>query len=425
MTSVLLMSSICGILFMKGKVNTIYNIDSRRISEVLSKDIRIQTTISSPPYFDMKDYGEKNQIGFGQSYKEYLCDIKSVFEQIYHYTKEDGTLWIIIDTFKRNDSIVLLPFDVASKLKESGWLLQDIIIWKKDKTVPWSNNGFTQRKFEYVLFFSKSPKFKNNKDKVRVFDTRQLKKWWIKYPERYNPRGKALDEIWEYPIPVQGSWGKQYIRHFCPLPQDMVSNMIQISTDEGDIVFDPFAGSGTVLSQSAYMNRPYMGFELNRSYIEKFNSYLKETLETGKANYEKMLKNEGQTVFEEQILNLRALKYGRMLVKAIQEELHIYSKVIVERVRQEDSQSIVKYSFVDVSEKMVEKIITHAISKAPLSKYEITPVISFQDEICEDKHWCYYSITNSHSFMRDVTYSDPRVRVLSPIRIDLKEKDYD
>jgi DNA modification methylase len=373
----------------------------------------------------MKDYGEKNQIGFGQSYKEYLCDIKSVFEQIYHYTKEDGTLWIIIDTFKRNDSIVLLPFDVASKLKESGWLLQDIIIWKKDKTVPWSNNGFTQRKFEYVLFFSKSPKFKNNKDKVRVFDTRQLKKWWIKYPERYNPRGKALDEIWEYPIPVQGSWGKQYIRHFCPLPQDMVSNMIQISTDEGDIVFDPFAGSGTVLSQSAYMNRPYMGFELNRSYIEKFNSYLKETLETGKANYEKMLKNEGQTVFEEQILNLRALKYGRMLVKAIQEELHIYSKVIVERVRQEDSQSIVKYSFVGVSEKMVEKIITHAISKAPLSKYEITPVISFQDEICEDKHWCYYSITNSHSFMRDVTYSDPRVRVLSPIRIDLKEKDYD
>lgn len=410
---------------MKERLNTIYNTDSRRISEVLPKDIRIQTTISSPPYFDMKDYGEKNQIGFGQSYKEYLCDIKSVFEQVYQYTKEDGTLWIIIDTFKRNDSIVLLPFDVASKLQESGWLLQDIIIWKKDKTVPWSNNGFTQRKFEYVLFFSKSPKFKNNKDKVRVFDTRQLKKWWIKYPERYNPRGKALDEIWEYPIPVQGSWGKQYIRHFCPLPQDMVSNMIQISTDEGDIVFDPFAGSGTVLSQSAYMNRLYLGFELNKSYIEKFNSYLTETLETGKANYENMLKNEGQTVFEEQILNLRALKYGRMLVKAIQEELHTYSKVIVERIRQEDSQSIVKYSFVGVSEKMVEKIIAQAISKAPLSKYEIAPVISYQDEICEDKHWCYYSITNSHSFMRDVTYSDPRVRVLSPIRIDLKEKDYD
>ena len=103
---------------MKEKFNKIYNIDSRRISEVLPKDIRIQTTISSPPYFDMKDYGEQNQIGFGQSYKDYLCDIKSVFEQVYQYTKENGTLWIIIDTFKRNDSIVLLPFDVASKLQE-------------------------------------------------------------------------------------------------------------------------------------------------------------------------------------------------------------------------------------------------------------------------------------------------------------------
>ena len=410
---------------MKERLNTIYNTDSRRISEVLPKDIRIQTTISSPPYFDMKDYGEENQIGFGQSYEEYLCDIKSVFEQVYQYTKEDGTLWIIIDTFKRNDSIVLLPFDVASKLQESGWLLQDIIIWKKDKTVPWSNNGFTQRKFEYVLFFSKSSKFKNNKDKVRVFDTRQLKKWWIKYPERYNPRGKALDEIWEYPIPVQGSWGKQYIRHFCPLPQDMVSNMIQISTDEGDIVFDPFAGSGTVLSQSAYMNRPYLGFELNKSYIEKFNSYLTETLETGKTNYEKMLKNEGQTVFEEQILNLRALKYGRMLVKAIQEELHTYSKVIVERIRQEDSQSIVKYSFVGVSEKMVEKIIAQAISKAPLSKYEITPLITYQDKLDDYKQWFCYSITNSYSYMRNTTYNDPQVRVLSLIKVDLNEKDYE
>ena len=185
---------------MKDKLNTIYNIDSRRISEVLSDNIRIQTTISSPPYFDMKDYGEDDQIGYGQSYEDYLQDIKNVFKQVFHYTKDDGTLWIIIDTFKRNNSIVMLPFDLASRLQESGWLLQDIIIWKKDKTVPWSNNGFTQRKFEYVLFFSKSPMFKSNKDKVRVFDTRHLKKWWVKYPERYNPRGKALDEIWEYQI---------------------------------------------------------------------------------------------------------------------------------------------------------------------------------------------------------------------------------
>ena len=410
---------------MKGELNTIYKVDARRISEVFPEGLTIQTTISSPPYYDMKDYGENNQIGFGQSYEEYLQDIKSVFEQVYSHTKEDGTLWIIIDTFKRNNSIVLLPFDVASKLQESGWLLQDIIIWKKDKTVPWSNKGFTQRQFEYILFFSKTPKFKSNKDRVRVFDTRQLKKWWVKYPERYNPRGKALSEIWEYPIPVQGSWGKQYIRHFCPLPQDMVSNMIQISTDEGDVVFDPFAGSGTVMSQSAYMNRSYLGFELNKGYIDKFNSYLAETLEKGKSEYESMLKGKGQTDFEDQIINLRALKYGRMLVKAIQDELSIRAKVVVDRIRQEDTQSIVHYTIVGIQKETAEDVIANVISKAPLSKYEITPLVSYQDELDVDHQWFCYSITNSYSFMRNVAYGDPRVRVLSPIKVDLNEKDYE
>lgn len=405
--------------------NKIYNSDSRKISEVLPDEVKIQTTISSPPYFDMKDYGVDNQIGFGQTYDEYLNDMKSVFEQIYKYTKEDGTLWIIIDTFKRNNSIVLLPFDLASKLKEIGWLLQDILIWKKDKTVPWSNNGFTQRKFEYIMFFSKSPKYKSNKDKVRVFDTRQLKKWWIKYPERYNPRGKALDEIWEYPIPVQGSWGKKYIRHFCPLPQDMVSNMIQISTDEGDVVFDPFAGSGTVLSQSAYMNRQYVGFELNKEYIVKFDTYLTETLETGVTNFKKLISDKGQCYFEEQILNLRALKYGRLLVKKIQEELKIQAKVLVEICDKEKKRNIVNYTFIGVPEEKVGDTLAKLIQKAPLSKFEIDPVISYQTELHPNSKLFCYSITNSYSFMRNVSYGDPRVKVLSSIKVDLKENDYE
>lgn len=403
----------------------IYNYDSRRISEILTDNVAIQTTITSPPYYDMKDYGVDNQIGFGQTYEDYLKDMKSVFEQIYRYTKEDGTLWIIIDTFKRNNSIVLLPFDLAAKIQEIGWFLQDIIIWKKDKTVPWSNNGFTQRKFEYVLFFSKSPKYKSNKDKVRIYDTRQLKKWWIKYPERYNPRGKALDEIWEYPIPVQGSWGTKYIRHFCPLPQDMVSNMIQISTDEGDVVFDPFAGSGTVLSQSAYMNRHYLGFELNRDYIEKFKKYLADTIDNGSENYKKLYNDNGQSDFENQIQNLRALKYGRILVKKIQEELSIPLKVFVERSSIKESRSIVKYVFVGVSEEKVGKTLSSIINVPPLSKFEIDPMFSYQDKLEYNKKMFCYSITNSYSYMRGVSINDPRVKVLSTIKVDLNEKDYE
>lgn len=405
--------------------NHIYNIDSRKISETLEQDIQIQTTITSPPYFDMKDYGVEGQVGYGQKYTDYLDDLKSIFEQVYHYTKEDGTLWIIIDTFKRNNAIVPLPFDLAAKIQQVGWLLQDIIIWKKDKTVPWSNNGFTQRKFEYILLFSKTPRYKNNKDCVRVYDTRQLKKWWVKYPERYNPKGKALDEIWEYPIPVQGSWGNKYIRHFCPLPKDMVSNMIQISTDERDVVFDPFAGTGTVLSQSAYMNRKYLGFELNPSYIKQFEAYLSDSLEDGRRDYEKMLENQGQADFEDTILNLRALKFGRLLVKKLQDETNIQIKVFVERLSVNSERQSVKYTFYGVSKEISWPIIANAINEAPLSKFEIIPIFDYADSYNDDSDLYFYSITNSYSYLRNVSLNDSKVKVVSSIKVDFKESDYE
>lgn len=146
---------------MKNRLFDVHNIDARKIADYI-KDEVITTSITSPPYFDMKDYGLENQIGFGQTYQQYLEDLKSVFSSIYSITKNDGTLWIIIDTFKDKNGVVLLPFDLASKLKEIGWMIQDIIIWKKDKTVPWSSRGFVQRKFEYILFFSKSNNYKYN-----------------------------------------------------------------------------------------------------------------------------------------------------------------------------------------------------------------------------------------------------------------------
>lgn len=86
-------------------VNKIYNADSRNISKVLSSAISIQTTITSPPYFDMKDYGVDGQVGFGQSYSAYVDDLASIFKQVLDRTSCDGTLWIIVDTFKRNGNV--------------------------------------------------------------------------------------------------------------------------------------------------------------------------------------------------------------------------------------------------------------------------------------------------------------------------------
>ena len=110
------------------QLDIVYNIDSRKIGSILPDDCLIQTTITSPPYFDMKDYGVDNQIGFGQTYEKYLDDLQNIFKTILDRTKDNGTLWIVIDTFKRNHSVVPLPFDLANRLKNVGWIFQDIII---------------------------------------------------------------------------------------------------------------------------------------------------------------------------------------------------------------------------------------------------------------------------------------------------------
>ena len=327
--------------------------------------------------------------------------------------------------------VVSLPFDLANKLKDIGWFLQDIIIWKKDKTVPWSTNGFMQRKFEYILFFSKSPKYKSNKDKVRIYDTSQLKKWWVKYPERYNPKGKALDEIWEFPIPVQGSWGDEYIRHFCPLPKELVATMIQISTDENDIILDPFAGSGTVLTQSAYMKRNYIGFELNNEYIKMFENYIKRTIKKYRKEYELLEQQNNQSNFETQILNLRALKFARLLINKIEEETARDDFKIFVTIKNKSSKRnksiVAEYQIIgDAESNNILKLINEIIVKPPLSKFGIEAIFKcVKENKVKSKNIFGYSKTNSYSYIKDIDISSPKVKVISDICVDLNEKDYD
>ncbi|WP_034259489.1 site-specific DNA-methyltransferase [Aequorivita capsosiphonis] len=414
----------------KKLLNVIYNQDARNILESIGSKTKVTTTITSPPYYDMKDYDSDNQVGYGQTYEDYLKDLKSIFAGVFEITEENGTLWIIIDTFKRNNQVITLPFDLSDKLKEVGWLLQDVIIWKKDKTVPWSTNGFMQRKFEYILFFSKSINYKSNKDSVRVYDTSQLKKWWIKYPERYNPKGKALDEVWEFPIPTQGSWGDEYIRHFCPLPQDMVATMIQISTDENDNILDPFAGSGTVLSQSAYMNRNYIGFELNEKYISMFEEYLEKTFSKYRKEYDQFSQNKDQGDFEKRILNLRSLKFARVLGNNIEKNIDFDNfKIFVvpkEASKIKNKLLRVEYQIIgQIDETIFLNEAKKLINKAPLSKFGIEPIFKFViSKKFNNKDHFGYTKTNTYSYVKNADLNSPKIKVISKICVDLNENDY-
>jgi len=416
----------------------LHNADSRNIDKYIAEQI-VDVTITSPPYFNLKDYGYKEQIGFGQKFERYLEDIEKVFSNVYNITKDTGSLWIIINTFKEGDKIIPLPFRVSDRLDTIGWKLQDIIIWSKDKTLPWTKKGQTKNKFEYILFFVKSKDFRYYSDRIRQYDTRHLKKWWIRYPERYNPKGKSSDEIWNYPIPTQGSWGNSYIKHFCPLPTDLIGNIIQLTTDEGDVVLDPFAGSGSVLAQAAYMQRKYIGFELNTDYMNMFENYLKKTRDAGFKNYMNLKQDKYQQhKFEKTILNLRALKYAKVMRNNLEKKQRdlleaIYVNIDADIPKEPHKIIKVNYHILVKDKKDIPSLkqnIENQISIRPLSKFGIEPSIDyifnkveFINIIDNVENYTYtIKVTHRYKDVFDNIIKD--FKIISPIKVELDEKDF-
>jgi len=247
--------------------------DSRNIEKIFEKYKieKPQLIITSPPYFDVKNYeGAKKQIGFGQDYDEYLKDLVVIFQKCYEISSPNATFWMVADTIKKNGTIIPLPFDIHRELTKtfsSTWKLKDLIIWNKTKNIPWNAKGRFKNHFEYILFYVKDEKYKFNIDKIR--EIANLKKWWLTYPERYNPKGKAPSNIWEFITPIRG-WGNGYLNHVCPFPFPLVERIISISTEEKDLVFDPFAGSGSAIAMAYVMNRNSVGIDINEKYKKKF-----------------------------------------------------------------------------------------------------------------------------------------------------------
>mgnify|MGYP000209319356 CR=1 FL=1 len=341
--------------------------DSRRFKQVLARQFPeqidgdlVDVTVTSPPYADKKNYeaDEDAQIGFDQTYDDYLEDLRSVYRQVYDVTKDSGTLWVVVNTIKKDQQIVNIPFDIADiceniegverceecddrliKNRETGelycercgwsydalddsWRLQEVVVWDKERARPWSRKGQFRNVFEYILCFSKTTDFKFALDDIRIADPDKFKQWWVDYPERYNPRGKVPDNIWEMVTPTQGSWGDGNIDHPAPFPPEMVERIVNLTTNEGDVVFDPFAGSGTVLAQSEAMGRNPIGFELGEVYSEMYLDLRERILGDWAERIE-----QGETLERQQerlesiICKLRQLNYPREMTRRIRKDI--------------------------------------------------------------------------------------------------------
>jgi DNA modification methylase len=416
----------------------VFHGDARALAAQLpAKSVNV--TITSPPYFDVKDYGTSNQIGFGQDYDSYLDDLKTVFAHIHRATRSDGSLWIVIDTFRRHQEVLPLPFDLVSRLKSVGWVLRDVIIWKKERTVPWVHNGSTKRIFEYILVLAKSKKkFRYVIDKER--SVTDLKHWWVRYPERYNPRGKSLEEIWSYDIPTQGSWGKHYVRHFCPLPSALIERIVGMTTRKNDVVLDPFSGSGAVLAAAHHLGRRYIGFELNKKYISMFKAFMQtQNASHRAATSTKPLPAIRQ--FAKLIKNLRILKFARLLYRSINKHfgdntaIHVLCRQLA--VAPAEAHKICSAEFVVVlrnanKRARVAKHLDEVTAIRPLSKFGVDakirvlgPTESIPTAYRRDKIYLY-TATNSHRFAKSTSLNralEDVHPVVSLIRADVDVPD--
>jgi hypothetical protein len=218
----------------------------------------------------------------------------------------------------------------------------------------------------------------------------------------------------------------------------MVGNMIRLSTDEGDIVLDPFSGSGSVLVQAAYMNRKYVGFELNPEYVAMFNNYLINTLENGRKNFNTINSDTSQqNKFEELIIKLRCLKYARVIFQKISKifEKNPINYIIVKDIHlSEEKFKLKKVHYLltlnkDANVKELENQISNIISIPPLSKFGIEPNLEFKNHTSntETNQQLYgYTATNTHHTIGIVKIDDipANVKILSDIKVEIIEENY-
>lgn len=231
------------------------------------KDNSVSVVITSPPYWDLKDYFKEGQIG-QESYQTYLDRLRKVWQGCYQKLNSTGSLWININIRTKGGKAILLPRDFITQCKEIGFHYKGILIWHKSSGIPTHDKNIVDR-HEYVLVFSKSEKLKINN---RISSFRDYKNDDINGGLFWNINRKA------------GSVGKHFI-HPAIYPNNLVSRIIQITTNKNETVLDPFLGSGTTLIASIIEGRSCIGYEYNEEFKELIQSRIKNEIGISIENY--------------------------------------------------------------------------------------------------------------------------------------------
>jgi DNA modification methylase len=301
-------------------MNKVYWGDCRdSLRQMKLEGVKVQTCVTSPPYYGLRDYGHESQIGNEQTPQEFIDNLVEVFACVWDILADDGTLWVNLgdsyynyrpgkgqalnkqtvsnnnqdlpktcarrgnklEGYKEKD-LMGMPFRLAFALQDFGWYLRQDIIWHKPNPMPESVKDRCTKSHEYIFLLSKKPQYyfdylsiqedsinseeeqiskrnkKQHRKNAKEHEIKFVQQNFSKIETVYEKRNKR--DVWTVTTkPYSGS-------HFAVFPTDLIEPCILAGSRVGDIVLDPFFGSGTTGQVSQQLGRKWIGCELNKDY---------------------------------------------------------------------------------------------------------------------------------------------------------------
>lgn len=266
--------------------------DSRSLNQI--EDRSVQLIITSPPYWQLKDYGSDDQIGFNDSYEEYINNLNLVWQECYRVLSDGCRLCINIgDQFARSVyygryKVIPIRTEIIRFCEALGMDYMGAIIWQKTTTMntsgggavmgsfPYPRNGILKIDYEFILIFKKlgnAPKPTKEQKEQSIMTKEEWKEYFASH--------------WNFN-------GTKQLGHLAMFPEELPKRLIKMFSFVGETVFDPFAGSGTTLLAAKNLNRNSIGYEINKDFLP----VIREKLGADKIT----LCNDSNIVFAEDVI---------------------------------------------------------------------------------------------------------------------------
>ena len=281
-------------------LHTIINGDSRKMTEVPDKSVHL--VITSPPYWQLKDYGTDDQIGFNDTYEAYINHLNVVWKECYRVLYDGCRLCINIgDQFARSVyygryKVIPIHSEIIRFCEAVGFDFMGQIIWQKATTMnttgggavmgsfPHPRNGIVKLDFEYILLFKKQ----GNAPKPT---------------SEQKAQSAMTNEEWN--TYFNGHWyfnGAKQNKHLAMFPEELPKRLIKMFSFPEETVLDPFMGSGTTAAVANTLGRSSIGYEINPDFIPLIQERIKGDLYSDPII--KLIKQEGTINFKEEIQQL-------------------------------------------------------------------------------------------------------------------------